>query len=154
MILECKKRPRISTMVNKKNFERQYLNLFYRDYKKFEENKFAEDLIHELQEIKNPSYTQFEKAFVKVLDNHVPLKKQLRFNHSSFMMKALRKAIMTHSRLTNIYNKNRSYDNWVKYKKQTNFCVKLMRKTKQDHFNNIGYFNNIDIESASDTKKF
>ena len=75
MILECKKRPGISSMLNKKNFERQYLNLFYRDYKKFEENKFAEDLINELQEIKNPSYTQFEKAFVTVLDNHVPLKK-------------------------------------------------------------------------------
>ena len=72
--------------------------LFYRAYKKFEENKFAKDLTHELQNIKNPSYSQFEKAFVTVLDkhdNHVPLKKkQLRFNHSPFMMKALRKDIM------------------------------------------------------------
>ena len=32
------------------------------------------DLTHELQNIKNPSYSQFEKAFVTVLDNHVPLK--------------------------------------------------------------------------------
>ena len=62
------------------------------------------------------------------------------------MTKALRKAIMTRSRLKNIYNKKRSYDNWDKYKKQRNFCVKLLRKTKQD------YFNNIDIKSASDTK--
>ena len=64
------------------------------------------------------------------------------------MTKALRKAIMTRSRLKNIYNKKRSYDNWDKYKKQRNFCVKLLRKTKQD------YFNNIDIKSVSDTKKF
>ena len=64
------------------------------------------------------------------------------------MTKALRKAIMTRSRLKNIYNKKRSYENWDKYKKQRNFCVKLLRKTKQD------YFNNIDIESVSDTKKF
>ena len=64
------------------------------------------------------------------------------------MTKALRKAIMTRSRLKNIYNKKRSYENWDKYKKQRNFCVKLLRKTKQD------YFNNIDIKSVSDTKKF
>ena len=89
-----------------------------------------------IQNIKNPSYSQFEKAFLTVLDNHVSLKKKhLRFNHSPFMTKALRKAIMTRSRLKNIYNKKRSYDNWDKYKKQRNFCVKLLRKTKQDYFN-------------------
>ena len=89
------------------------------------------------------------KKHVTVLDNHVPLKKkQLRFNHSPFMTKALRKAIMTRSSLKNIYNKKGSYENWGKYKKQINFCVKLLRKTKQD------YFNNIDIKSVSDTKKF
>ena len=55
---------------------------------------------------------------------------------------------MTRPRLKNIYNKKRSYDNWDKYKKQRNFCAKLFSKIKQD------YFNNIDIKSASDTKKF
>ena len=64
------------------------------------------------------------------------------------MTKVLRKAIMTRSGLKNIYNKNRSYENWDKYQKQRNFCVNLLRKTKQD------YFNNIDIKSVSDTKKF
>ena len=70
---------------------------------RIEENEFARDLTHELQNIKNPSYSQFKKAVMTVLDNHVPLKKkQLRFNHSPFMTKALRKAIMTRSRLKNI----------------------------------------------------
>ena len=50
--------------------------------------------------------------------------------------------------LKNIYNKKRSYDNWDKYKKQRNFCLKLFCKTKQD------YFNNFDIKSVIDTKKF
>ena len=54
---------------------------------------------------------------------------------------------MTRSRLKNIHNTKRSYDHWDKYKKQRNFCVKLLRKTKQD------YFNNINIKSVSDTKK-
>ena len=67
--------------------------------------------------MKNPFYSQSEKAFATVLDNHVSLrKKQLIFNHSPFMTKALRKAIMTRSRLKNMYNKKRSYDNWDKYK--------------------------------------
>ena len=117
-----------STMLTKKVSKGSTKTLFYRDYKKFEENKFARDLTHELQNIKNPSYKQFEKAFVTVLDNHMPLKKkQLRFNHSSFMTKALRKAIMTCSRLKNMYNKKRSYDNWDKCKKQINFCMKLLQ---------------------------
>ena len=51
------------------------------------------------------------------------------------------------SRLKNIYNKYRSYCNWDKYKKQRNFCVKFLCKTKQD------YFSNIDIKSVSDTKE-
>ena len=54
------------------------------------------------------------------------------------MAKALRKAKMTRSRLKNRYNKKRSYDNWDKYKKQINFRVKHLRKTKQDYNNNIG----------------
>ena len=102
----------VSTMINKKISKGSTKTLFNRDYKKFEEIKFARDLTHELQNIKNLSYRQFVKAFVTVLDNHVPLKKkQLRFNHSPFMTKALRKAIMTRSRLKNIYNKKRSHDN-------------------------------------------
>ena len=62
------------------------------------------------------------------------------------MTKALKKATMTHSMLKNICNKMRSYYNWNKCKKQRSFCMKLLRKTKQD------YFNNIDIKSVSDTK--
>ena len=102
----------VSTMLNKKISKGSTKTLFCRDYKKFEENKFAKDLTHELQNLKNPSYSQFEKAFVTVLDSHVPLKKrQLIFNHSLFMTKALRKAKMTRPMLKNIYSKKRSYDN-------------------------------------------
>ena len=102
-----------------------------------------------MQNIKNLSYSQYEKAFVTVSDNHVPLKKkQLRFNHGPSMTKALRRDKMTSSRLKNLYNKKRSYDNWDNHIKQRNFCMKLLPKTKQD------YFSSIDIKSVSDTKKF
>ena len=73
-----------------------------------------------------------------VLDNHVALKtEQLRFNHSPFTAKALQKAVITRSRLKNIHNKKQSYDNSDKSKKQISFYIELLRKTKQDNFNNI-----------------
>ena len=79
----------VSTILNKKLSKGSTKTLFYRDYNKFEENKFERDLTHKLQNIKNLSYIQFEKAFVTVLDNHVPLKKKhLRFNNSPFMTNA------------------------------------------------------------------
>ena len=65
----------VSTILNKKILKDNTKTLFYRDYKKFKENNCAKDLAHELQKIRNPSYSQFEKAFVKVLDNHVPPKR-------------------------------------------------------------------------------
>ena len=136
-------------MLNKKIWKGSTKTLFYRDYKKFEENKFARDSTHGLQNIKNPSYSQFEKIFVTVLDNHVSLKrKQLRFNFSPFMTNTSQKAIIRRSRVKNICNKKRSYGNWDKHEKQRIFCVKLLHKTKQD------YFNNIYIKNVSNTKKF
>ena len=55
-------------MLNKKISKDRTKTLFYRDYKKFKENKLSRDLTHELQNITNLSYSQFEKAFVRVLD--------------------------------------------------------------------------------------
>ena len=64
------------------------------------------------------------------------------------MMKALRKAIMTRCKFKNINKKKQFCDNWNIYKKQINFWVKLLRKTKQE------YFNNVDMKSVRETTKF
>ena len=138
----------VLTMLNKKNSKAVPKLYFIEIIRSLIKNKFTKDLTHELQYIKNSSYNQFQKLFVTVFDNHVPLKKkQLRFNNRPFMTKALQKAIMMRSRLKTLYNKKRSYGNWDKYEKQRNFYVKLRCKTKQECFNNI------DIKSVSDTKK-
>ena len=42
----------VSTMLIEKNSKGSTKTLFYRDYKKFEDNKFGRDLTHELQNIK------------------------------------------------------------------------------------------------------
>ena len=55
---------------------------------------------------------------------------------------------MLRSRLKNNFNKQRSDENWDNYKKQRNFCVKLLRQTKEK------YFSDINVKSISDNKKF
>ena len=53
-------------------------------------------------------------------------------------MLPLQKAIYTRSRLKNIFNKNKSDENWLKYKKQRNILYVSLRKNAiKKHFNKI-----------------
>ena len=64
------------------------------------------------------------------------------------MTKTLRKSTMHRSKLKNIYNRKGTDDSLVNFKKQQNFCVNVLRKTKND------YFQNLNIRDLSDNKKF
>ena len=64
------------------------------------------------------------------------------------MTKTLRKAIMHRSRMKNIYIRKRNDKNRENYKKQRNFCVDLLRKTKTE------YFKNLNVKDLSDNRKF
>ena len=75
-------------------------------------------------------------------------KKIQRFNNNPFMTKQLRKAIMHRSRLKNVFNKTCTPKTYDSYKKQRNFCVNLLRKTKKE------YFENIIVKDINDNKKF
>ena len=55
---------------------------------------------------------------------------------------------MNRSQLKNRYNKNHNYENWYLYKKQRNFCVSLLRKTKRN------YFKNVKIQDITNNIKF
>ena len=44
--------------------------------------------------------------------------------------------------------KYRTEDNWVNYQKKRNFCVNLLRKTKNE------YFQKLNLKDLSDNKKF
>ena len=54
--------------------------------------------------------------------------------------------MMLRSRLKNDFNKKRSDENWDNYKKQRNFCVKLLRQTKEKCFSDIS------VKSISNSK--
>ena len=52
------------------------------------------------------------------------------------MNKEPRKAIMTRTCLVNKYRKDNSAGNLFSYKGQRNLCVKLLRKSRKDFYNN------------------
>ena len=111
--------------------------IFYRDYQVCDHNTFETRLQSKLKSETIIDYSQFQSIFLETLDNIAPVKmKILRYNNNPFMNKALRKAIMTRSRLKNKFNKNSSAKNWNRYKKQIN--NKTFWKSVKPFFSNKG----------------
>ena len=121
----------------------------YRDYNSFDIKSFKEVLDNNLKSNNTVDFSNFQNTFITVLHKHALIKKKiLRFNNSPFMSKALRKAIMNRSKFKNAYNKKRADVNWANYKKQRNFCVTLLRRTKKE------YFQNLNVKDLLDNKNF
>ena len=106
---------------------------FYRDYKSFNFESFNNNELRKLlKSEKEINYSLFENIFLQVQNAHAPVKKKIqRFNDNPFMTKRLHKAIIHRSRLKNVFNKNHTPKTWDSYKKQRNFCVDFLRKTKK-----------------------
>ena len=64
------------------------------------------------------------------------------------MNKILQKAIMNRSRLLNRYRKEKTEATRSAYKRQRNFCVKLLRKTEKE------FYNNLNIKYITENKLF
>ena len=80
----------------------EFKKLIYRDFKKFSNQQFRTKLVKELSE-NNADASKFElfqTTFLGLLNKLAPSKqKTLWNNHSSFITKEVRKAIMTRSKL-------------------------------------------------------
>ena len=112
--------------------------IYYRDYKKLDQNLFREELAEKLYGC-DSCYDTFEEIFISVLNKHAPLKKKfLRANHAPYMTKTLRKAIMRRSQLQTKYFKNKSQNDYLAFKKQRNFCSKLYKKERKNYYNSLG----------------
>ena len=123
----------------------------YRKYKLFDSDKFKLEVSDKLsmQDLSTMDYKNFKDTIIDSLNKHAPLKrKYLRANHSNFITKELSKAIMQRSKLRNLYLKVRSDENRIRYKKQRNICVSLLRKAKRKHFEDLS------IADVTDNKKF
>ena len=78
----------------------------YRDYSKFNEEVFRDNLKNKFSENDTIDYEVFENIFLQVLNAHVPLNKKIvRANNMPYMTKTLRKAIMGRPALENKYYK-------------------------------------------------
>ena len=123
----------------------------YRNYKRFDRNNFEKEIKDTLiiQKISPKDFSAFKNIVIKVLNLHAPLKpKHLRANHSSFISKDLRKAIMHRTKLRNQFLKLKTHGSRLRYNKQRNLCVTLLRKAKKK------YYTDLKMSDINDNKKF
>ena len=110
----------------------------YRDFKKFSEESFNEELSLKLTNECVNNYSSFENIFLDTLNQHAPVKKKLlRANHALYVTKSLRKAIMRRSNLQTKYFKTRTPESLKKYRKQKYYCSRLYKKEHKTFFNNL-----------------
>ena len=77
----------------------------------------------------------FESLYMDVVNEHAPLKRvHLRGNQVPFMTKQWRQEICYRNRLWKKYLKERTDENYCKYKAQRNVCTRLRRKAIKDFF--------------------
>ena len=82
-------------------------------------------------------------------NKHVPRKKKhAQSNQIPFFNKELSEAIITRTKLRNIFLQKRSDENRIRYTKQINFCIFLLRKTKKS------FCENLNEKSVVDNKLF
>ena len=100
-----------------------------------------------MQDLSTMDNKNFKDTIIDSLNKHATLKrKYLRANHSNFITKELSKAIMQRSKLRNLYLKVRSDENRIRYKKQRNICVSLLRKAKRKHYEDLSVADVTDIK--------
>ena len=104
----------------------------------FDNNELRDELIRELSSnnMQSDDLAQFTNISKMILEKKAPLKERyVRYNQVKFMNKNLQKAIMNRSKLLN--KKEKTEPTRSAYKRQRNFCVKLLRMTKKEFHNNL-----------------
>ena len=109
----------------------------YRSYKKFEPEKFLQDVNDFITDVNDAdlSYRNLSSVLRTLVDKHAPLKTKVqRGNTAPFMNQQLQKAIYARSRLKRRFNRNPTAENRTKLKKQRNKCVSIRKKAMKNHF--------------------
>ena len=100
-------------------------------------------------ELTRSGFDTFTNKCKVAFDIRVPIKHiYRRSNQSPFINKEISKAIMNPTRLRNRFLRTRCIRDKEAYNKQRNYCVSLIRKTKQQ------YYNNFDRRKVADNKSF
>ena len=123
--------------------------IIYRDFKKFSEETFNQELSLKLADECANNYSSFENIVLDTLNHHAPVKKKLLgASHAPYFTKTLRKAIMRRSNLLKKYFKTRTPESLKKYRKQKNNCSCLYKKERKI------FFNNLKVSNITDNKTF
>ena len=130
-----------TTMMRCTYTRQEPVKITYRDYTKFNKEKFISEFRAKKLKFKghtlstNTAYNNLIETLKEMLSVHAPIKRRLiRGNQAPFMNNKLSRAIMRRSQLKNKYNKAKSTFDWITWKKQRNLCVKLRRQAIKDHF--------------------
>ena len=77
-------------------------------------------------------YSEFEKVFVDILNEHAPLKKKfLRVSYAPHMTKRLRKAIVKRSELKSKYLKFKTQNHLNTTRSSKTFALDCIKKTRK-----------------------
>ena len=109
-----------------------------RNYKNYNKELFEKEIQIKLTEFdfENIPYETFNNICIDILNLCATLKKKyLRANHSKFISKELSKEIMLSSKLRDKFHKNKTDEARAKYRKQSNVCVHLLQRTKDNNNN-------------------
>ena len=108
----------------------------YRSYKNFPNEKYRETLINNLPKVNfinnDDDFQRFCHIRLDALNKHAPSKKRHTWgNQRPYFNKELSKAIMTRTKLRNIFLESRSEENKMRYTKQRNFWVSFKKNKKE-----------------------
>ena len=121
-------------------YKKQMPNIIrYRNYKKFNNEVFINDLEEQFSENNEfLNFESFKRIVDKTLDKYAPIKKRyVRANQAPFMNKRINKGIMKRSRLRNKFLNTKSDTDRRTYNKQRNICVRLIRQQKKNFFSKL-----------------
>ena len=138
----------VVTTINIKYCKPQPKEVTYRDYKSFDIKTFQRDLLTVFTSGCS-DYETFENMFLSTLNLHAPFKKKIiRGNHAPYMNRQLRKAMMKRNEFQTKYYRNKSNQDFTRFKKQRNYVSRLYKNVKKQ------YFNSLDNNLLLDNKKF
>ena len=107
-----------------------------------------------LTNLQNDEFDKFKHLTSEVLDFRVPLQeKHIRYNQAPFMGNNFHKAIMTRSRVLNQLRKTKPMKTNALTKKQRNYCVILLERSKKSCYDNFNVSTITDNKTFCKTKK-
>ena len=138
---DCHNMVCVSTKLHVPHNHRKVIH--YRSYKKFNDDTFNDDLISapfqvaEIFDSVDDSYWFFSKLLGDIISEHAPVKtKILKRTQVPYMNSTLRKSINVKNMFWRKYNRNKSQENWERYRTHRNYVTKLRKQSMNNYLMN------------------